>query len=101
MHKRLPNRSWIAAFTLAEMLVAVAVLSLFLLFVVHLTDSTTTTTTNSSKHMDADSHARMIFDRMAIDFDKMLKRPDVDYVFLKQPGNDAMWFYSEAPAYFI
>jgi hypothetical protein len=42
----------------------------------------------------------MIFDRMAIDFDKMVKRTDLDYAFLKQTGNDAMWFYSEAPAYF-
>jgi hypothetical protein len=89
-----------AAFSLIELLVAIAVLVLLLLVVTQLIDSTSATTVNASKHMDADSHARMIFDRMAIDFDKMVKRNDVDYMFLKQTGNDAMWFYSEAPAYF-
>ena len=88
------------AFTLIELLVATALLVLLLLVVAQLTNSTSTTTANSSKHMDADSHARMLFDRMAIDFDKMVQRKDVDYRFLKQTGNDAMWFYSEAPAYF-
>ena len=88
------------AFTLIELLVATAVLVLLLLVVAQLTNSTSATMANSSKHMDADSHARMIFDRLAIDFDKIVQRNDVDYRFLKQTGNDAMWFYSEAPAYF-
>jgi hypothetical protein len=90
----------IVAFSLIELLVATAVLVLLLLVVTQLINSTSATTVNGSKHMDADSHARMIFDRMAIDFDKMVKRNDVDYAFLKRTGNDAMWFYSEAPAYF-
>jgi hypothetical protein len=56
--------------------------------------------------MDADSQAREVFDRMATDFSAMLLRPDVDYVFGKTTGtsttagNDAMFFYSETPAYF-
>jgi type II secretory pathway pseudopilin PulG len=89
-----------AAFSLLELLVAITLLVLLLLIVTQLINSTTATTANASKRMDADSHARMIFDRMAIDFDKMVKRTDLDYAFLKQTGNDAMWFYSEAPAYF-
>jgi Tfp pilus assembly protein PilV len=88
------------AFTLVEVLFATVVVLLLVFLVAQITNSTSATTTNSSKHMDADSQARTIFDRMAIDFDKMLKRKDVDYVFSKQSGNDAMWFYSEAPAYF-
>jgi hypothetical protein len=89
-----------AAFSLIELLVATAMLVLLLLVVTQLINTTSATTANVSKHMDADSHARMIFDRVAIDFDKMIKRNDVDYAFLKVTGNDAMWFYSEAPAYF-
>ena len=49
--------------------------------------------------VQVDVDARLVFDRMAIDFSKMVKRQDVDSVFAKLPGNDAMFFYSESPAY--
>jgi prepilin-type N-terminal cleavage/methylation domain-containing protein len=94
------------AFTLVELLVAMAVLLLLVGMVTQLTNTAAVTITDSNKHMDADSQARLIFDRMAIDFAKMLKRTDVDYVFYKTVGhgnssaNDAMFFYSEAPAYY-
>ena len=91
-------------FTLVEMLVATAVLVLLVAMVTQLTNSAGTTITNSGKTMDADSEARLIFDRMANDFAKMVKRTDVDYVFCKSTmagaANDAMFFYSEAPAFY-
>lgn len=93
-------------FTLVEILVSMGVLILLVVMVTQLTNSATNTITNSRKHMDADSQARLIFNRMATDFEKMVKRPDVDYVFCKSNGqgsggsNDAMFFFSEAPAYF-
>jgi prepilin-type N-terminal cleavage/methylation domain-containing protein len=96
-------------FTLVELLVAMAVLVLLVAMVTQLTNSAGTTITNSGKSMDADSQARLIFDRMANDFAKMVKRTDIDYVFCKSTGtpsagtsgfNDAMFFYSEAPAYY-
>lgn len=97
-----------AGFTLVEMLVATAVLALLVIMVNQLTSSATVTTNNSRKHMDSDSQARMIFDRMASDFEGMFKRPDVDCIFYKNfpsssgsPGtNDALFFYSESPGYF-
>ena len=59
--------------------------------------------------MDADSQARLVFDRLDDDFSKMTKRADVDYIFSKYPAvvagpgtpgaNDKIFFYSEAPAY--
>src|SRR6185369_13961149 len=54
--------------------------------------------------MDADSQARQLLDRMAIDFDQMLKRTDVSY-YVKttgntQPGNDQIAFFSAVPGYY-
>jgi len=54
--------------------------------------------------MDADSEARQVFDRMAIDFAQMVKRTDVDY-YVKVLGgqrnqNDQIAFYSAVPGYY-
>jgi prepilin-type N-terminal cleavage/methylation domain-containing protein len=87
-------------FTLTELIVAMSVLTLLTGFVAQLVNNATIVTTHSRKHSDADSQARLVFDRMAGDFARMLKRSDVDYLFCKQAGNDRMFFYSEAPAYY-
>ena len=100
MHSRQRRFANIAAFTLAEMLLSFGVLLLLILAVAQVTNSSTSATTHVFKQMDTDEEARMILDRMGSDFDRMIKRADVDYVFLKQSGNDAMWFYSEAPSYY-
>ncbi len=57
------------------------------------------------KHLDADTQARMVLDRMAFDIAKMSRRADVDYYFAKNvdgatPGNDQMAFYSESGGYY-
>jgi hypothetical protein len=98
-------------FTLAELLVTVGVLVLVVLLFTQLLNSAATITTLGHKQMDADSQARQLLDRMAIDFAQMLKRSDVDY-YLKssatatgvrkvlQPGNDQIAFYSAVPGYY-
>ena len=93
-----------AAFTLAEMLVSIAVLTLIVLSVARLFDNAATLTTAGSKRMEVDGQARPLLDRLAIDFVRMLRRFDVDY-YLKtpanvQPGNDQIAFYSEVPGYY-
>jgi prepilin-type N-terminal cleavage/methylation domain-containing protein len=95
-----PRKHSSNGFTLIEILVAIAVTSLLVVMAAQLTSSTTSTTTDSRKHLDADSQARLIFDRMEYDFSRMLKRDDVDCVFNIQPGNDSAYFYSEVPGYF-
>ncbi len=94
-------------FTLVEILVATTVLILLVLLVTRLTDSTSKVTIGSRKHMDADGQARVVFDRMGYDFAKMPRRADLDCIFSNQIAsnppnapNDAMYFYSEAPAYY-
>jgi prepilin-type N-terminal cleavage/methylation domain-containing protein len=91
-------------FTLVELLVAIAVLTVLILLVAQLLNNATAVATLGEKRMDADAQARTVFDRMAIDFSRMLKRADVDY-YLKSPaheqtGNDQIAFYSEVPGYY-
>ena len=66
-------------FTLAELLVTMGVLVLLVFLFTQLLNSAATTMTLGNKRMDADSQARQLLDRMAIDFDQMLKRSDVSY----------------------
>ena len=88
------------AFTIVELLVATAVFVFLILIVAQMVDKASRITTSSHKRLDADSQARLIFDRMAIDIGKMVKRGDNDTVFAKlDGGNDAMFFFSEAPAF--
>jgi hypothetical protein len=99
-----------AGFTLAELLVTVGVLVVVVLLFAQLLKSAATITTLGHKQMDADSQARQVLDRMAIDFAQMVKRSDVDYYVkssaaapqrrVLQPGNDQIAFYSTAPGYY-
>src|ERR1700677_1784933 len=92
-----------AGFTLVELLVSISVLVLLIVLILEVFNSATATATMSRKHIDADAAARLVFDRMGGDLSRMVKRPDVNYIFCKQPnnattqqpGNDAMFFYTE------
>jgi hypothetical protein len=92
-----------AAFTLAELLVSVGVLVLLVFLSTKLINSATTVAILGHKRMDADSEARQVFDRMAIDFAQMVKRPDVDYYVKlatqQRLRNDQIAFYSAVPGY--
>jgi prepilin-type N-terminal cleavage/methylation domain-containing protein len=111
-----------SGFTLVEMLVSMGVLVLLALFLTQLVNTAATTVRPANKHIDTDTEARTVFDRMAVDFAQMLKRADVDYYVkansIKYPGhsgghkkggggggggqtdlNDYMAFYTQAPGY--
>jgi prepilin-type N-terminal cleavage/methylation domain-containing protein len=108
MRRIIPHRG---AFTLLEMMVSIAVLTIVVLIVSQLFSSATTIATIGNKHMDADNQARAVLDRMAEDFAQILKRADVDY-FLKQPSNpetgqnkntgknDQLAFFSQVEGYY-
>jgi hypothetical protein len=92
------------AFTLAEMLVAISVLTLLVLLLTQLIHHTASVTTLGNKRMDADSQARPLFDRLALDFAQMVKRSDVSY-YLKtagtpMTGNDLVGFYSAVQGFY-
>jgi Prokaryotic N-terminal methylation motif len=99
------------AFSLLEMLVAIAILILLVLFVTRLFYSAATLIGFRSKRMDTDGQVRPFFDRLAVDLAQMVRRSDVDY-YLKSPenpqmqdplinptGNDQMAFYAMVPGY--
>lgn len=101
-----PNYAARAAFTLTELVVTIAVLTVLVLLVTRLVDSATTIITSSGKGIDADAEARLIFDRLQVDFSRMLRRGDVDF-FGKgsaaggtMTGNDQIAFYSGVPGYY-
>jgi len=89
---------------MAEILVVISVLTLFVLLLAQLLNHTASITTLSHKRMDADSQARPLFERIALDFAHLVKRQDVSY-FLKTRstpmiGNDLLGFYSAVPGFF-
>src|SRR6266480_2503613 len=107
-------------FTIAELLVSVFVVTIIILMVAQLMTSATAITRTGSKHIDTDTQARVVLDRMAVDFAQMLKRTDVDY-YVKGPtnysghgnghgwgrglgngqqGSDQIAFFSQVPGYY-
>jgi type II secretory pathway component PulJ len=107
------------AFTLAELLVSVFVLAIIILMVAQLMTSATAITRTGHKHISTDTQARVVLDRMALDFAQMLNRTDVDY-YVKQKaaynghgnghgcgrgrnqdlGSDQIAFFSQVPGYY-
>jgi prepilin-type N-terminal cleavage/methylation domain-containing protein len=67
------------AFTLVEILVVIAVLGILTLLVSRLVNSAATITSLGTKRIESDGQVRQLFDRMAIDFAQMVKRPEVDF----------------------
>src|SRR6266550_5316372 len=106
-------------FTLAELLVSMAVLIIITLMLTQLMTNATAITRTAHKHIDTDTQARVVFDRMALDFAQMLKRTDIDY-YVKQrsgynghnnghgwgrgkngdKGSDQIAFFSAVPGYY-
>src|SRR6266550_741045 len=108
------------AFSLVEMLVSVTVLVILALVVSQVLSSATILARTETKHIDTDTQARAVLDRIALDFLQMVKRTDVDY-YIKQPagyaghgnghaygrrlqsgeqGSDQMAFFSQVPGYY-
>ena len=86
------------------MLVAISVLALLVLLVTQLINNAASVTTLANKRMDADSQARPLFERMALDFAQIVKRSDVSY-YVKtagtpMTGNDLVGFYSAVQGYY-
>ena len=80
-----PQRdSW--GFSLLEVMISTAVVAMLILLVAQLMSSATAITRTGTKHIDTDTQARLVLDRMAVDFAQMLKRTDVDY-YVKGPTN--------------
>lgn len=92
------------AFTLAELLVSIAVLILLVLLTSRMVDSAATISTLGNKRMDADSQARPILDRMGVDVAQMIRRSDLDCYAKSnvdlQTNNDRIAFFCNARGYY-
>ncbi|MBA3960366.1 MAG: prepilin-type N-terminal cleavage/methylation domain-containing protein [Chthoniobacterales bacterium] len=91
------------AFTLAELLVSMAILALLVVLIGQMFNSAAAIAVSGNKQMDAEEEARSVLDRMQIDISQMIKRSDLDY-FLKGPanleaGNDQISFFSQVSGY--
>jgi hypothetical protein len=115
----LKQRGCSHGFTLAELLVSVLVLTLIIFMAGQFITGAAAITRTGGKHIDTDTQARTVLDRMALDFAKMLKRTDVDY-YIKQranynghgnghgcgrgrngdKGSDQIAFFSQVPGYY-
>ena len=84
---------------MVELLVACSILALLVVLVAQMVGSASSVTGNSKKRLDADDEARLVFDRLAGDINGMVKRRDINPLFLASNGNDSFYFYSQAPAY--
>src|SRR4029453_17398032 len=113
-----PLRRRAAGFTLAELLVSVLVVVIITVIASQLMNSASAIARSGNKRFDTDTQARIVLDRMALDFAQMVKRTDVDY-YVKQKiykghGNghgcgqghnndlssDQIAFYSQVPGYY-
>lgn len=90
----------VRAFSLIELITAAVVFVILGLIIAQLLSSATKLTGLSNKKQEADVQARLVFSRMALDFAKMVRRPDVEYFLQRQPGNDRMAFLSEVTGYY-
>ena len=107
------------AFTLVEILVSLAILVLLVVLFGQIITHATTITRVDSRHVDTDTQARVVLDRISADIGRMLKRTDLDY-YVKQPqgynghgnghayghkvqtgqqGSDQIAFFCQTPAY--
>jgi len=85
------------------MLVAISVLALLVVLVTQLVNNAASVTTLGNQRLDADSQARPLFERMALDFAHLVRRSDVSY-YVKtagtpMTGNDLLGFYSAIQGY--
>jgi prepilin-type N-terminal cleavage/methylation domain-containing protein len=87
--------------TLLEVIVAMAVLSLLLLALAQAAERASMTVFSSTQRLRSDHQAEAIFERISADLRRIPARHDIDLVFHRPSGNDALYFISESPAYFI
>jgi prepilin-type N-terminal cleavage/methylation domain-containing protein len=88
------------AFTLVEMITAMAVLSLLLLIIFSIVGTTLKMTDMAGRGADSTIEAKQVLDRIGADISGMLVRPDIDQFYYKATGNDKMFFYSQPDGFF-
>ncbi len=87
------------AFSLIEVLVATAVLSLVVVLLVQIIGLSTEAIGRSKRKLDAAGQARLFLDRLGMDLSSRIARADLPMDFSSGPGNDGLRFYTEVSGY--
>lgn len=85
------------AFTILELLVAVAILAILVILIAQLVQSGSSVISRSRGHLSADSQAREVFSRISRDLAGM--PVSIDHAPVVSVKNDKMFFYSESPGF--
>lgn len=89
-----------AAFTLIEIMVAMAVLVVLLLMVVGLVNSTASLTAHANKRISAEQEARQVLDRISKDLERIVLRSDLGQRIEKLANaDDTLSFYAQVKGY--
>lgn len=88
-------------FTLVEVLVSIAILTIILVMATQITISARDTTTTSQRFIDAERQVGRIFGQLQRDFDSMLVRNDIPWQFEKEEGDDRLIFLTQRDGYSI
>jgi hypothetical protein len=88
------------AFTIIEMVTAMAVLSLLLLLIFSIVGSTLRISDVAGRGADSSIEAKQVLDRIGADISGMIVRSDIDQFYYKAAGNDKMFFYSQPDGFF-
>lgn len=83
-------------FTLMELMVTMAILTVILTMALQVTDSTRTSIRVSEAKSMNDAAARKVFDQMKMDFSQMMVREDARIEFETQDGNDEFAFLAHS-----
>lgn len=91
---RKPNRSW--GFTLIELMVTMAILTIILGMALQVTESARVSIRVSEAKSINDGIARKAFDQISRDISQMVVREDARIQFKSEPGNDKLAFLTSA-----
>ena len=92
-------RGRITAFTLLELLAAVAVFAILLVCVTQMLNLGQQASSKAFLRIETEQEARFVLDRMAEDLNRAVIRSDVDFQISRLAGNDALALYAEIPTY--
>jgi prepilin-type N-terminal cleavage/methylation domain-containing protein len=87
------------AFTLVELLVSLAVLSVLVVLLAQVITLTGQAIAINTTKLDAAKQARLFFDRLATDLALRPRRTDLGMQFLSVAGSDSFQFYSQVDGY--
>lgn len=90
--------SRIVGFSLLEVLVATAVLFLVLALALSAISLSSLSFRHSNQTMGAVGQARFVLDALGNDLSQRVRREELPFVIVAQPGNDAIRFYSAVPS---